>query len=128
MHNNSPVITDNHLLAKTLDSPLAQDIKVSTASALIARGANIFMIDKSMVTVWMQQAAQRGQWLLVDFFVYQLSNLTVVRSSSGAPTEVVDANAFKFSQRVSNKNHQPTVCAYDDALLSQVDSPKCPRV
>ena len=129
MPNNSPLFIDNHIrLEKTLASPLAEDVKIGTASALIARGANIFMIDKSMVTMWMQKAADQGQWQLVDFFILQLSNLTVVRSSSGAPTGVMAANALKPSQPVSSKRRQPTPCGWDDTLLSQVGSSKLSRV
>ncbi len=129
MPDNSLLATDNHIrLEKTLASPLAEAVKIGTASALIARGANIFMIDKSMVTLWMQKAADQGQWQLVDFFIYQLSNWKVVRSSSGAPTDVVAADSFKSSQPVSNKCCQPTACGRDDTLLSQVGSPKLSRV
>ena len=91
MHENTPVVRDNHLLlARTLSSALPEMIKVGTALALVARGANIFEIDRTEVAQWMETAAANGQWKLVDFFVYQLSNLHVVRSSSGAPSAVVD--------------------------------------
>ena len=127
MPDNPPI--DNHLrLAQALASPLAQDIKVSTALALVERGANIFKIDKNKVAFWMETADAQGQWRLVDFFVSQLSNLTVVRSSSGAPTGVVEANALKPSQPVSSKRRQPTACGRDDTLLSQVGPSKLSRV
>ena len=126
MPDNPPI--DNHLrLAQALASPLAQDIKVGTALALVERGANIFKIDKNKVAFWMETAAAQGQWRLVDFFVSQLSNLTVVRSSSGAPTSVV-ANALKPSHPVSSKCCHPTACGRDDTLLSQVGSSKLSRV
>ena len=115
MHDNPSTVRDNHvLLARTLASALPELTKVGTALALVERGANIFKIDKNKVAFWMETAAAQGQWKLVDFFVYQLSNLQVVRSSSGAPSDVVKATSFKYDRGVSDaQHHQPTECAYD---------------
>jgi len=116
MHENTSIVRDNHLLlARTLSSALPEMIKVSTALALVARGANIFEIDRNEVAQWMETAAANGQWKLVDFYVYQLSNLQVVRSSSGAPSAVVSSAAFKQEKSVSNmRRHQATASASDD--------------
>ena len=85
------------------------------SEALVARGANIFEIDRNEVAQWMETAAANGQWKLVDFFVYQLSNLQVVRSSSGAPSAVVESASFKKEKSVTNtRRHQSTECASDD--------------
>lgn len=116
VHKNTSTEGDNHvLLDRTLSSSLPEMIKVGTALSLVSRGANIFEIDKNKVALWMETAAANGQWKLVDFFVCQLSNLQVVRSSSGAPSAVVESGSFKRDKVACDAlRHKPTECSSDE--------------